>query len=112
MLRLLQRPLGKSFLGCRPLSNNVLKVNVGIPTQTNSILITNLPSTVTKDTLSNALKDIHHKRFELQPGCSLHFAHEEDALKASAVLKEKAKLVVGIFPLISLFIKTLVISLA
>eukprot|EP01039_Chlorochromonas_danica_P003349 gene3349-3672_t len=94
MLRVLQRPLGKSFLGCRPLSNNVLKVNVGVPTQTNSILITNLPNTVTKDTLSKAFKDIRHKRFELQPGCSLHFAHEEDALKASAVLKEKAKLVV------------------
>jgi RNA recognition motif-containing protein len=83
------------------------------PTNTNSLLIRNLPQSVTRITLEQAFKDINHVRFKLQPGCSLHFAVEHDATNAAQILHQKAQMNVstGITHLFTLSNKTNILIL-
>lgn len=90
MLRAVQRPVVRPLVQRASLSK--LKTNFQVPSTANTILIRNLPETVTSSKLLDAFKEIKFNRCQLQPGCALHFVHNEDAAVAANLLAEKAKL--------------------
>eukprot|EP01031_Cornospumella_fuschlensis_P044119 gene44119-53934_t len=93
MLRVVRQSLAKNG-AYRSLSSVAAKGYQ--PTKlTNTLLLRNLPHTVTQESLAQLAKDINHRKIELQPGCTLHFLSSEEAAKASKVLKEKQKLEVS-----------------
>lgn len=97
MLRLLRQPLARSVTH-RGLSS--IPVKGYQPTKlTNTVLLRNLPHTLTQESLTQLAKDIDHRKLEIQPGCTLHFLSESDAAKASKFLTEKQKLEVSLSPL-------------
>ncbi|RYG60226.1 hypothetical protein EON64_19470 [archaeon] len=71
---------------------------------TNTILLRNLPDTLEQESLAQLVKDIDHRKVELQPGCTLHFLNNDEATKASKVLVEKEKLEVSTLILVLAYI--------
>ena len=62
------------------------------PSQTTSVLLTNLPASVHETNLKLALKDIKCRKIEIEPGCSLHFLRESEAETCGQILTNKLQL--------------------
>jgi hypothetical protein len=62
----------------------------------NAILVKNIPPSTTLGGLMEKLKDLDKKSVDLQPGCSLHFVEEADALRAADHLSSNLKVQVRI----------------
>ncbi len=66
--------------------------SLSAPSQTTSVLLTNLPSSVDEANLKLALKDIKCRKIEIEPGCSLHFLREAEAETCGQILVHKLQL--------------------